>query len=305
MATATWPPIGCPRCSAVVPAGTGAYGCPCGWTAPVREGIAELGAEELEGIGFPSGWMDRQSAWEDAHAWAGARSKLIGQVVIHAFGGREAARARRFLEVGCGVGTVLAHLSGLGLDVTGCETTRAGLVHTRRRAPGAALLRADLTRLGIQAWYDAAGLFDVLEHLDDEAPLLAALRRALRPGGRLFVTVPAYAWLFGLRDRIGGHRRRYTAAELRVTLERNGFRVRKVTYFGALLLPLLAALRLRERLSPPRVPAGTIGTELDEARASPIINALVRYTFALERALLLGYALPAGTSVLAVAERPA
>src|SRR6266511_5707779 len=39
--------------------------------------------------------------------------------------------------------------------------------------------------------WDAVCLFDVLEHVGDEAAALAACRRLLAPDGRLFVTVPA------------------------------------------------------------------------------------------------------------------
>ena len=55
--------------------------------------------------------------------------------------------------------------------------------------------------------WDAVCLFDVLEHVDDEAGTLAACRRLLAPDGRLFVTVPAYAWLWSRHDELLGHRR--------------------------------------------------------------------------------------------------
>jgi SAM-dependent methyltransferase len=41
--------------------------------------------------------------------------------------------------------------------------------------------------------FDSVLLMDVLEHLPDPAPVLAEARRLLRPGGRLFVSVPNVA----------------------------------------------------------------------------------------------------------------
>lgn len=300
-----WPPLRCPGCVAEVRAGAGGYACGCGWTAPIRDGIAEVVRDGISAGGFPGEWMDRQAAWEEEHFWPQGRKLLLGDLVVAGLGGASAARGRRFLEIGSGVGTVLAHLASLGLVVTGCEAYRAGLAHARRRVPGAALLAGDATGFGFDSWYDGAGLFDVLEHLDDEGPLLAACRRALRPGGRLFVTVPAYAWLYGLRDRIGGHRRRYVAGKLRAVLELAGFRVLRVGYFSTLLLPLFAAARLVERLRQPSPGAetGRSGTDLEEARSGAVANAVGRFAFALERAWLRAADLPAGTSVLAVAER--
>lgn len=46
----------------------------------------------------------------------------------------------------------------------------------------------------------AAGMFDVLEHIEDEAGALQQVHALLRPGGLLFLTVPAYALLHSVDD---------------------------------------------------------------------------------------------------------
>ncbi len=94
---------------------------------------------------------------------------------------------------------------------SGVETDPALLARARERGLDArAGALPDAIPLEPGRW-DAVCLFDVLEHLDDEAGALAACRRLLAPGGRLFVTVPAYAWLWSRHDELLGHRRRYTA----------------------------------------------------------------------------------------------
>lgn len=50
----------------------------------------------------------------------------------------------------------------------------------------------------------AAGLFDVLEHIEDDRGVLRRLASLVRPGGRLYVTVPAYQWLWSGEDVLGG-----------------------------------------------------------------------------------------------------
>jgi hypothetical protein len=94
-----------------------------------------------------------------------------------------------------------------------------------------------------------AGLFDVLEHLPDDAGSLVGVHRLLAPGGRLYLTVPAYQWLWSPEDELSGHCRRYTLEGLRRVVERAGFQVEFATYFFSFLpLPILAARVVPYRL---------------------------------------------------------
>lgn len=81
--------------------------------------------------------------------------------------------------------------------------------------------------------FDCIVCIDVLEHLDGDQRFLAELRRVLRPGGRLIVTVPngdpklwanRIKWRFGMTPEIYGHTRAgYTAAELTDSVKQAGF----------------------------------------------------------------------------------
>src|SRR5439155_683450 len=127
----------------------------------------------------------------------------------------------RLLELGCGTGNVLAALAEFGMAV-GMEThpdlaaaaRAAGLDVRPGRLPGDLVVEP--------GWADAVLLLDVLEHLDDDVAALVTARRALRPGGLLVITVPAYRWLWSGHDVALGHRRRYTARELSRVVERAG-----------------------------------------------------------------------------------
>lgn len=89
----------------------------------------------------------------------------------------------------------------------------------------------------------AAGMFDVLEHIEDEAGALRQVHNLLRIGGRLFLTVPAYRFLHSADDVAAGHFRRYTLRSLRRAVQRNGFRPEFGTYLFAPLPPGVFALR--------------------------------------------------------------
>ena len=62
---------------------------------------------------------------------------------------------------------------------------------------------------------------------------LRELRRVLKDGGSLCLTVPAYPWLWGEEDEARGHQRRYTASELRRKLNNSGFEISRVSYLVA------------------------------------------------------------------------
>jgi SAM-dependent methyltransferase len=223
-----------------------------------------------------------------AHWWFLGRRAVILQEMAR----RLPAGGRRLAELGCGSGGLLEALTRFGPAV-GVETD-AGL-RDRARARGLDVRPGSLPHdipLGPSRW-DAVCLFDVLEHVEDEAGALRACHRLLAPGGRLFVTVPAYAWLWSRHDELLGHRRRYTAGSLRRAAEAAGFAVERLTYFNTLLaLPIIAVRLVRAVLRRP-------GHDLD--RPAPPLNRLLAACFAAEARLLRFTSAPFGISILLVA----
>jgi SAM-dependent methyltransferase len=85
----------------------------------------------------------------------------------------------------------------------------------------------------------AAGLFDVVEHISNDLCFLKTINFYMRPGGFLFITVPAYNILWSKEDVDAGHFRRYTLYELKKTLNKAGFKIEYATYiFSFLILPI-------------------------------------------------------------------
>ena len=75
---------------------------------------------------------------------------------------------------------------------------------------------------------------NVLEHIQDDAAVIALWHRKIRPGGRLLVYVPAFDLLFSSMDRSVGHCRRYRLPELRDKLRAAGFSIRDGRYVDSL-----------------------------------------------------------------------
>jgi len=226
-----------------------------------------------------------------AHWWfLGRRAVILAEMTR-----RLPASGVRLAELGCGSGGMLEALGRFGTAV-GVEMDPALRARARERGLDVrAGALPDAIPLEPGRW-DAVCLFDVLEHVDDEAGALAACRRLLAPGGRLFVTVPAYAWLWSRHDELLGHRRRYTARALRRAAERGGYTVERLTYFNTLLAPPIMAVRLaRAALRRP-------GHDLD--RPAPLLNRALAACFSSEARLLRWVSPPFGISILLAARLP-
>lgn len=141
--------------------------------------------------------------------------------------------------------------------------------------------------------YDMIVLLDVLEHVEADEAALTELRRRLRPGGKLVVTVPAYPWLWSRHDETHHHHRRYTAALLGERLTAAGFRVDTMSYFNTLLFPVIALVRLLQGLLD--------ADAADDAMPAPWINRLLVRIFGSERHAIGRLPLPFGVSLAAVA----
>ena len=99
---------------------------------------------------------------------------------------------RRILDAGCGSGPLSAALRDRGAVVTGLDSSAGMLELARRRlGPGADLRLADLGSplpFGDGAFDDVVAAL-VLHYFQDWTAPLAELRRVLKPGGRLIVSV--------------------------------------------------------------------------------------------------------------------
>lgn len=269
--------------------------CPaCGAAPAVRDGFPAFApALAASDDGFDASLFPQLYALETRHFWFRARNALITWALARYF-----PQARLLLEIGCGTGYVLAglHVARPELALAASEVSSAGLAFARSRVPDAEFMQMDARAIPYHAHFDVVGAFDVIEHIDDDRAVLAEMHRACVPGGGVLITVPQHPSLWSPADEHAHHRRRYTAAELRGKLTDAGFRVRRMTSFVSLLLPLMAASRWLARRNTARF------DPLAELRIGSVANAALRAVLAAESALIrAGINWPAGGSLLAVA----
>lgn len=81
---------------------------------------------------------------------------------------------------------------------------------------------------------DCVYSLNVLEHIEDDCAVLAALYDRIRPGGKIIIYVPAFNVLFSEMDRLVGHYRRYRRKELVAKMQGAGFHVATARYIDCI-----------------------------------------------------------------------
>jgi SAM-dependent methyltransferase len=153
------------------------------------------------------------------------------------------------LDVGGGNGVVTAALTEAGYDVTLLEPGLQGAINAKSRGIENVLCSTFEAAGFPDAAIPAAGLFDVIEHIEDDLGFLTALRTKLTPGGKLYLTVPAFPGLWSFEDELAGHFRRYTKKTLCQLLYSADFDVDYCSYFFWFLpLPVFAFRALPSKL---------------------------------------------------------
>ncbi|HTF07733.1 MAG TPA: class I SAM-dependent methyltransferase [Asanoa sp.] len=129
-------------------------------------------------------WSGRAAAYRDTLAalCAGPAESLLDAAGV--------ATGALVLDVGTGTGTVAALAGERGARVVAVDAEPSMLSLVRRRLPTVGLALAALPQLPFAAGtFDAAVANFVVNHVGDPLAALRALRRVVRPGGRVAVTI--------------------------------------------------------------------------------------------------------------------
>ncbi len=239
---------------------------------------------------------------EDQHWWFATRTWSLLNLLD-----RFARREGNVLDIGCGAGNMMHHLSRYG-NVKGIEVDARPVAMAQARGYDVRL--GDAAR-GIpfpDASFDLVTVLDVIEHVDADEAILREAQRVLRAHGTLAITTPAFQWLWSHNDVLNGHKRRYAKKELREMVERRGFKVKRLTFGFCLVFPLSAPLIVlrnwlgkRQALESHHFDADAYQVEMEPV--APWLNARLRAVGRAEAALLARFDLPIGTSLMVVAEK--
>ncbi len=154
------------------------------------------------------------------------------------------------LDGGCGTGGALQRIAAgtSGLKLFGVEIDPQAAKVAQDRT-GATITVGSIERMPYDdTQFNAIISLDVLCHADVSMERsLTEFARCLRPGGSLFLSLPAYQWMLSGHDIAVSNTRRFTRGELRRILAGTNLQIEADGYWNSLLFPLMAAHRLLSR----------------------------------------------------------
>jgi len=272
----------------------------CAHSYPIVDGIPSFVDQNVTIDSFDPSAFEFLFAMEQKHFWHIGRREIILDVLRRNI--PSLARSR-MLEIGCGNGSVLAYLKQNGINIEGGDIFLQALRFCQRRVGFEGLYHIDILALPFHNDFDIIGIFDVLEHIDNDEKALAQINQALKPTGSLILTVPAHKFLWSYFDVHSCHRRRYNKGELATKLERNGFIIKKISFWMFFLFPLLVVIRLTSDMFHGKKDEKQNIKASPEVRTIPIINEVFLGLLRLEKQLVRHLNLPFGASLLVLAEK--
>ncbi len=250
---------------------------------------------ELISGGFPPEQFAALATLEATNFWFNYRNQLI----LH-YLKKYCIPFNNFLEIGCGTGFVLSNIMKEfpEIKLSGSELYFQGLEYANQRVNNQVnLYQIDARELPFHAEFAVIGAFDVLEHIDDDLRVLKNIHAALKPSGKLILTVPQHKFLWSETDVIACHERRYSQQELISKLAACNFKIRAQTSFVSFLMPIMWLSRLKTKENITHDPGG-------ELKINTQLNYLLSLICKLEYIFIrYGTKFPFGGSLLVVAEK--
>lgn len=237
---------------------------------------------------------------EQSHFWFRGFRQYMQPALARATAG---VASPRILDCGCGTGANLEMLRPYGRAV-GFDLTGIGPAFAREH--GHRVAQASIAQIPFATGaFDLVTSFDVFQCVPEpvERDAISEMWRVLRPGGWLLLHVAALEVLHGRHSVLSEEFRRYTPSRLRMVVERGGFRIDRLTFDHASLLPIMLPVRLWQRLT---AAGGAVAAGEGEITvpAAPINIALTALV-SLEALALRAVNMPIGSSLMCLAQKPA
>ena len=193
------------------------------------------------------------------------------------------------LNVGCGGGLFNELAIEAGFQVIACEPDPTTYALAKRfEHPNLKIFLGDISAIQPPVMADAIVCHDVLEHIDAENKALSQIADSLANSGLFIISVPALDRLFGYHDEQLGHFRRYNKTTLKRALHFK-YVTESIRYYGFFGIPAALYYSRIRNIAYPELMSPAPG----------LILRIMKFLISIE----VYIALPAGTSVIAVARK--
>jgi SAM-dependent methyltransferase len=229
---------------------------------------------------------------EETHWWYGALHRLIFHALEEEL---PDWREKEILDVGCGTGVILTRLGNPDKNA-GVDLSPVAVAFCRERGLNN-VMEGDISALPFpDQSFDAVICSSVLYHqwVGDVGDAVSEMYRILRPSGVLLINVPAFRFLHSAHDDAVMTARRFRKEEIRRLLQKNGFIIRRLTYWTTLLFPL-AVIARTFRVS-------KAGRDF-EIEGKSLMNRVFSQIMAVELDLLKTISFPFGVALFALARK--
>ena len=221
-------------------------------------GVHRVESERIEAdLSYPDDGLNRLYQVEEDSYWFKHRNSCFGHLV------EKYSRGGVFLDVGGGNGVVSKALQDKGSQIVLVEPDPSGCRNAAKRGVRN-IFSGTLGDLPLreEAEISSIGAFDVIEHIEDDFGALEEMHSFLSDDGHLFVSVPAFNFLWSEEDVHAGHFRRYPKKSLADLVQRAGFEVVETGYlFSVLYIPILILRSIPSFLGLFRIKNGSVNRD--------------------------------------------
>jgi 2-polyprenyl-3-methyl-5-hydroxy-6-metoxy-1,4-benzoquinol methylase len=273
------------------------YNCSkCSFEAKLLNGIWKFVDDIDESYNnFNAQILERIHEDEESNFWHIIRKKYI----LHLFE-KYVSKEDIILEVGAGNGNVSKMLADNSYDVSVGEIHERGLLRAKNYGL-TKLFQFDLFNSPFLNEFNTVGMFDVLEHFENDLEVLTKVKAMLKPGGILILTVPAHMWLWNRKDAVNDHKRRYELNLLVSKIKSAGFKIKFASNFFLFIIPFLYLRRILNRDKKYPIKDGEYATE---KRVNTIFNSVLKQICKIEFLFLRNLKYNIGGSIRVVAVKP-
>jgi len=234
---------------------------------------------------------------EDDSYWFKHRNQCITSVISNH------PPSGPIIDVGGGNGYVTRGILDAGFNAVLVEPGLSGATNGKIKREIPEVICATFSNINFKASsISAIGCFDVIEHIENDEEIIDDFFQKLKPGGLLYITLPAHKWLWSQSDVRAQHYRRYDRKQVEKLLSKR-FEIIYFTYFFSLLLiPIFIFRALPYRLMGRK--DSVLSRKTEHGTNKGIIAKLINYFLRREiKKLRNGRSITYGASCLIVARK--